>query len=76
MLEARVECLQFPITGLEKIYDAWDNFTWQSKTTPEYSERQTIELSHKTRSFNIEEMYSELHTMTLDDAMNNDSTQK
>lgn len=76
ILQARAECLQKPITGIENLYIGWNNFVWSSPNSDTFAERQIALNDHKTRSINIEEMYHTLSRLITNESDVNDDTQK
>ena len=74
--KARAECLQIPITGLDKLFNFWNGFTWKTGSSDTFAERQAEQIKRKTRSVNIETMYSQLNALTSAEQDTNDSTTK
>lgn len=75
-LEARAECLQMPVTGVNKLFNYWNNFTWQATNSDDWSRRNEVRVQREKRSVNIEQMYSDLRMLTIQEEYNNDTTMK
>ena len=74
--KARAECLQIPITGIDKLFNFWNGFTWKTGSSDTFAERQAEQIKRKTRSVNIETMYSQLNALTSAEQDTNDATIK
>ena len=75
-LEARAECLQIPVTGVNKLFDYWNSFTWRATNSEDWSRRNEVRIKREQKSVNIEQMYSDLRMLTIQDEYNNDATMK